>query len=50
MFADAVEQGVAGVAAKTALYRADASVYDLVASAEREINVSAIDRTIRAQR
>lgn len=50
MFSDAVAQGVAGVAAKTALYRADASAYDLVASAEREVDVAAIDRIITAQR
>ena len=46
MFSDAAEQGVAGVAAKTALYRADASAYDLVAAAEREIDVASIERML----
>lgn len=46
IFADAVEQGVAGVAGKSALYRADASAYDLVAAAEREVDVAAIDRML----
>lgn len=46
IFADAAEQGVAGVAGKSALYRADAGAYDLVAAAEREVDVAAIDRML----
>lgn len=46
VFADSVEHGIAGVAAKRALYRADASSYDLVAAAEREVDVAAIDRML----
>lgn len=46
VFADAAEQGVAGVAGKSALYRADAGAYDLVAAAEREVDVAAIDRML----
>ena len=46
IFADVAEQGIAGVAGKTALYRADASAYGLIAAAEREVDASAIDRMI----
>ena len=48
MFAETVENGVAGVAAKSALYRSDAAAYDLVASAEREIDAAAIERVLRS--
>ncbi len=47
IFADTAEHGVAGIAGKTALYRADSSAYDLVAAAEREVDVAAIDRMLQ---
>lgn len=47
MFAETVENGVTGVAAKSALYRSDAAAYDLVASAEREIDAPAIGRMLQ---
>lgn len=46
IFADAAEQGVAGISGKTALYRADSSAYDLVVTAEREVDAAAIDRML----
>lgn len=48
VFADASTQGLAGVAAKSALYHVDSSAYGLVSDAEREVDAAAIDRLLHS--
>jgi hypothetical protein len=46
VFADVRKYGLAGLGAKTALYRVDPSAYRLVQSAERDVDAAAIGRLI----